>query len=324
MEVAELSIFQLIRQSCRLVAESAKNVKINLAKLDSYLKNLDLKEPPDLIMDEENHFCGDFEKTVAYFVVLDSINFGSGYFSNLENPEDKTGYFLVASKLKSESIRQNGFSCDYLQKLSLDKCFDIFAQSRKNDAIRPLMQLFTEALHELGAFVEKKYSGSFIEMVEAAEHSAAGLIETLTQMPYYQDFADYHGQKVFFFKRAQITVSDLNIALKGEGPGRFDDLAELTIFADNLVPHVLWLDELLEYSEDLATKIKNRDMIEAGSDYEIELRAAAVHAVELLRATAAKQGLSLTSQQLDYVLWNRGQAEKYRRIEPHSTHSYFY
>ena len=43
-------------------------------------------------------------------------------------------------------------------------------------------------------------------------------------------FAD-HG----FYKRAQIVASDLALA----GVAEFDDLDRLTIFADNLVPHVL-------------------------------------------------------------------------------------
>ncbi len=38
-----------------------------------------------------------------------------------------------------------------------------------------------------------------------------------------------------FYKRAQIVASDLALA----GVARFADLDRLTIFADNLVPHVL-------------------------------------------------------------------------------------
>ena len=52
-----------------------------------------------------------------------------------------------------------------------------------------------------------------------------------------------------FFKRAQITPNDLALA----GVAEFDDLDRLTIFADNLVPHVLHVDPLFV---DLETTIR--------------------------------------------------------------------
>ena len=54
-----------------------------------------------------------------------------------------------------------------------------------------------------------------------------------------------------FYKRAQIVPSDLASA----GVARFKDLDRLTIFADNLVPHVLRCDGVLRYDERLAAHI---------------------------------------------------------------------
>ena len=54
-----------------------------------------------------------------------------------------------------------------------------------------------------------------------------------------------------FFKRAQLVPSDLALA----GMARFRDLDRLTIFADNLVPHVLRVDGVLVYDPRLAARI---------------------------------------------------------------------
>lgn len=37
---------------------------------------------------------------------------------------------------------------------------------------------------------------------------------------------------VKFYKRAQILVAETWAAFEGKGPGRFDDIGELTMFAD--------------------------------------------------------------------------------------------
>ena len=50
-----------------------------------------------------------------------------------------------------------------------------------------------------------------------------------------------------FYKRAQLTAADLSLAFDGKGLGSFEDLDQLTIFADNLVPHVLRVDKVLLY-----------------------------------------------------------------------------
>jgi hypothetical protein len=82
-------------------------------------------------------------------------------------------------------------------------------------------------------------------------------------MPYFADIADYGGLRVPFCKRAQLAAADLALAFNGQGPGRFSDLDRLTIFADNLVPHVLRTG-ILVYRESLAERIDSGDLITAG------------------------------------------------------------
>ena len=127
-----------------------------------------------------------------------------------------------------------------------------------------------------------------------------------------------------FFKRAQLTAADLALAFSGEGPGRFEDLDHLTIFADNLVPHVLRIDHILEYSKDLRTRIEAGDLIAAGSREEIEIRACALHAVELIKAALSASGQTINAMALDFLLWNRGQQGTYKSIPRHRTRTIFY
>jgi hypothetical protein len=143
-------------------------------------------------------------------------------------------------------------------------------------------------------------------------------------MPYFYDVELYDKIEVPFFKRAQLTAADLSLAFAGQGLGRFDDLKNLTIFADNLVPHVLRVDNILIYPEVLISHIDAGKLIPAGSVEEIEIRACALHAVERLKAALNASGHAITSMELDFLLWNRGRQPAYKSIARHRTRTVFY
>ena len=318
------TVFDKIRSSCAFAAERSELVRINQDFLAEYARILPVEIAQHPVMESENHFCGDAAATLAYFITLDCINFGSGYFDALRKDPGKTGYFTVAARLKAESLRVGGFSTKWLQTINPAECCRIFEQSPENEAAYELMCLFAEALKELAELLERQYAGSFVRFVESAGASAAVLVEQLCQMPFYRDIFSLQGREIFLLKRAQITASDLHIVFSGQGYGRFDDIGELTIFADNLVPHVLLTDGLLSYTPDLQSAIASAMPLPSGSQAEIEIRACCIHAVELLRHAYAAAGIEVCSQGLDYLLWNRGQDEKYRQFPAHVTRCVFY
>jgi hypothetical protein len=126
------------------------------------------------------------------------------------------------------------------------------------------------------------------------------------------------------FKRAQILATDLAIAFAEQGPGEFHDLDRLTIFADNLVPHVLRADGVLEYDPELLQRIERGELIPAGSAEEVEMRAVTIHAVERLVAELQASGIPASARLLDYALWNRGAGEVYKALPRHRTRTVYY
>ncbi len=125
-------------------------------------------------------------------------------------------------------------------------------------------------------------------------------------MPFFDDRG--------FFKRAQITANDLTLA----GVAEFADIDRLTIFADNLVPHVLRVDGVLVYDDALAARIDSEELLEPGRE-EREIRACALHACEAIAAE-----LGVPPRILDMWLWNRGQEPRYKAVPRHRTRTVFY
>jgi hypothetical protein len=166
------------------------------------------------------------------------------------------------------------------------------------------MALFAQALRWLGEFLGDR---SALQVVREADGSAAGFASMLASgMPFFDDRG--------FWKRAQIAPNDLALA----GVAEFSDLDRLTIFADNLVPHVLRVDGVLRYDPELAAHIDAGRLLRPG-DAEREIRACAVHACELIAAE-----LGVPPRILDIWLWNRGQEPRYKSRPRHRTRTVFY
>lgn len=304
-----MGLLDEVRANAAAVAASARYVRVQSDALEVYAAGLPLDMLKNPQLDAATHYLGPPESTLAFVLTLDAINFGSGYFPRLTKRPGSSGYFTVAASLKDCYEQHGPFSADQLQELTAAECARVFGQTENDDpAIAELMGLFSRALNDLGQYVDDRFGGSFRALVEAAKGSAERLVGMLAQIPFYDD--------VGFYKRAQLTAADLTIA----GVAEFQDVDRLTIFADNLVPHVLRVDGILRYDPGLVERIEREELIRAGSPEEVEIRACAVHAVELIRQKAGK----VTSMQLDYLLWNRGQLPAYKARPRHRTRTVFY
>ena len=321
----ESSLTERVRNACKAVADRATRVRIDHEFVSSYAASLPLEQATAPELDPGHHYFGDRDDTVAFFLTLDAINFGSGYFPHLRKRPGMSGYFTVAASLTDFYTEHGSLSAHKLAKLTAEECTRIFGQDPDNEPIRELMGHFTTALNDLGRYLIDRFDGSFTGLVEEAGSSAERLMRLLIEMPYFDDVEPYDGLEVPFYKRAQLTPADLAVAFGGKGPGHFEDLDCLTIFADNLVPHVLRVDGILLYEEGLAARIDAEEPIPPGSPEEVEIRACAVHAVELLAEELRESRREVTAMGLDYLLWNRGQQPYYKRIRPrHRTRTVFY
>ena len=324
------NVFEQVRAGCKAVAEKAIHVRINYDLIPRYVASppvadsLPVQEAIYPHIDPQSHYLEGGNDTVAFIVTLDSINFGSGYFPHLHKRPGMSGYFTIASALNDYFKKHGPISANELRDITIEDCTKIFNQDLNNRPVHELMQLFTTALNDLGRYLLGNFNGSFVSLVESANSSADRLVQLLIKMPYFKDVESYDKLDIPFYKRAQLTAADLSLAFNGTGPGRFNDLDRLTIFADNLVPHVLRVDEILLYEKNLVIRIDTGKLIPAGSHEEIEIRACALHAVELLKEELRKAGNFVTSSGLDFLLWNRGQQPHYKGIPRHRTRTVFY
>jgi hypothetical protein len=271
-------------------------VRIVEDAIEPYAAALPAESPPAPDLDGAG-----LEERAAFVLTLNAINFGSGWFPTLRKAPGMSGFRTVEAGLRAHGP----WSADALAAMSAAEVAQVVGQDPEHE----LMTLFATHLRELGERVRDEHGGSFLALARSGNGSATTLAEHLGGWPTWRDVSPYDGSEVPFFKRAQIAAADL--ALAGIAPA--EDLPELTLFADNLVPHVLRIDGVLEFDPDLVGRIDDEQLIEHDSPEEVEIRGCALHAVELLVETHR----ATTATAVDYMLWTRGAAPRYKAHPRH-------
>jgi hypothetical protein len=274
------------------------------------------------------HYFDGTAETVRWIFVLDVLNHcfwpevGEVTWTVPYEGENYSGYWALAASLKRAVAM--GFRItdpEYLAELKRGDLREIFA----GEGEIPLFEERLANLREAGRTILSLWHGDIIHLIEETRGYAVPTVrQVVASFPSFQDEARYRGQKVLFWKRAQLFVADIHAAFGGQGWGKYDDIFELTAFADYKLPQVLRELGVLSYHPELAQKVDLRQKLAAGSEFEIEIRAMTIWAVEALKKEFGRQGKTVASAWVDHWLWHLGQLEPFRNRPYHRCRTIFY
>jgi len=109
-----------------------------------------------------------------------------------------------------------------------------------------------DCLHQVGRTLLEKYDGKFSQIVKESNKSAMKLLGlVVSNFECFRDEAEFNGETVAIYKRAQILIGDIWACGQGKGLAEFQDIGDLTMFADYRVPQVLLHFKAISYSEEL-------------------------------------------------------------------------
>ena len=297
------TVVEHIREACEWVAANAQHVSIERHAVPGYAATLPPGPTPTRA--RAPLVSAARERLAAFWLTLDSINFGSGWFPTLRKPAGRSGYHTIAEALRTRFERDGAFTAEDLAGIDRAQIACVLDQ----DPEHQLMELFADSLGDLGRRLTIDYSGRFDGPLDHAGDSAVKLAELLAGWTCFADSSSYRGRAIPFLKRAQIAAADLHRA----GAARFTDIDRLTMFADNLVPHVLRLDGILRLAPALVEAIEREQLLQHGSPEEVEIRACSVHAVELI--VGERPGAC--AAEIDQLLWERGGRARYKAAPRH-------
>lgn len=323
-----LPVEQLVLQSSWEVTERSHLVAIRQEKLEEFAAMVpsQLDRPPK--WDLEHHYADGTDRTAQWVFVLDTLNFS--FWPDREQERWRVpwhggmveGYHALACSLKrametGEPVTDAAFLRE-MDVATLERILD-------GEGVVPMLEERTTVLREIGRILRQRYDGTFASLLREAGGSADQTVKLVAEnFPCFYDVASFEGERIYFFKRAQILVSDLWGAFDGTGLGAFSDMSTLTAFADYKLPQLLRALGVLEYAPPLANLVDSLMEVAAGSREEVEIRAASVQAVERIRRCLLAAGRQVDAFAIDWWLWDLSHVPDNEKLPHHRTRTIFY
>ncbi len=314
--------------STKFVVENLKHVIINELELEAVSEKVAQQMEKGLETAEEGFGATlSYEDNVQLIFLQDVVNFC--FWAEKDQPKWQIdwpvgntikggGYAMIACFKRAVEEKVPILDANYLSGITNKQVADFFRSSNGTEI--PLLNKRRENLQEAGSVMKEKYAGKFINALEKAQYDAVKLVNLIqTDFSSFQDVAQYDDKVVYFLKRAQIAANDLSYLSKRKNSKSLSNLDQLTAFADYKIPQMLRMYGVISYTPELEAKIDNYDLIPSGSAEEIEIRAATVWSVELIKQKLEKY----SSAEIDNALWLISQDQ--RDTKPyHRTYTIYY
>lgn len=320
----------LILASTKQVLDGARDVHIDSEKLDILTKTLDVELSAGLGRTEGAGqgvigITDNYGRDIQLIFIENVVNFcfwaekGHQKWETSWRGKTRGGWYGLALCFERALAADNSIlDANYLARLNQDEAEMLFKSS--NGTVIPLTEKRIDNLREAGRILLREYDGQFINVVIQAEFDAIRLVEILARsFPSFRDNYMVDGKPVRFLKRAQIAAFDLS--LLRHGPRRLTRVDSLAAFADYKLPQVLREHGAIVYSDHLVNLVDTMSLLPSGSREGVEIRAATVWSVELVRQQLNGR---YTAAQIDNALWFLSQKLSDDAKPYHRTYSIYY
>lgn len=325
------------KESAELIAKNAIFVKIRndgIEKLgDVLIQEINSGHlKPTNFGQAEVHPKPEDPFALDWLFVVDTLNFCFWHHEKEEGwkVDGYTGYYALCAAInRALKEKVDILNPKFYSTITEDQLEKILRSDTKVKI--PLLSERVKCLHEVGAVLLENFEGTFANVVKKAESSAKNLLDLIVDnFKCFRDEATFKGQKVSFYKRAQILIGDIWACFNGNGIGYFKDIDVITMFADYRVPQSLLWYGVFDYIEELEVQLKQNIIFKNGDIEEQEIRGCSIHAVELLKEYTNKQleKEKINSILIDHFLWDfrRKHAEEIeeRGLPFHKVYSIYY
>ena len=262
-------MLEKIKMSCDYVATNSKYVSINYEKLDEYIKTIDCEKIKFwLSSNPYNLFNMDIEKIINFMLIFDSIDYcfwgqPKWIIETIEGKKDGSDALLYALLNYIKNLDEIDFT---------NVSFDEFSNILKGNVEIPFLRERYNTVISICNVVNKRMNGNFYSYIKDINVDTELFDIIINNFADFCDEREYDGNKVYFYKLAQLLTSDI-LHIKELISGTKVDYSHLVGCADYKIPQTLRALGILKYNDELSNIIDNKVLIDKNSKYEVEIRA---------------------------------------------------
>lgn len=288
-----------IIKSCKYVANNSKSVKINETNLDKFIGKIKKVETEHwLAFSPYNLLDLPTETIINFLLVYEAIDFSfwgnPKWTIDTDNGKKDGSIALLYAMLKYVKER-NTTDFSNITK-------DEFEELLKGNIEIPLFEERYNIIRNVSKIVNEKMNGNFYMFIKDITIDIE-LFDVIVN--YFSNFKDeriYNNKKIYFYKLAQLLTSDILYIKERKENIRVDN-SHLVGCSDYKIPQVMRGLGILEYSDKLSNIIDNKKEIKVNSEYEIEIRANMLVAINLIKEKLENKVCAIDIN--DYI-WSQG------------------
>ena len=273
------SILQKIIDSCKYVMNSSKHVIINYDKLNLFIKNIDSDKIKHWLTNNPYNLLElGIENVVNFLLYFEAINYsfwGEPKWTvetelRIKDGSDALLYLLL--KYVKEQKKMD------FSKVSLNE----FKKLLKGNVEIPLINERYKTLVEISEIVNRDMNGNFYKYISHITKDTDLFELIVNSFPSFKDEREYNGKKIYFYKLAQLLVSDI-LHLREVLEEIKVDYSHLLGCADYKIPQTLRALDIISYDNELSSIVDNKIEIEYSSKYEVEIRASMLVVIDYIK-----------------------------------------
>lgn len=288
-----------IIKSCKYVANNSKSVKIDETNLDKFIGKIKKVETEHwLAFSPYNLLDLPTETIINFLLVYEAIDFSfwgnPKWTIDTDNGKEDGSIALLYAILKYVKER-NTTDFSNITK-------DEFREILKGNVEIPLFEERYHIIRDVSKIVNENMNGNFYEFIKGITIDMELFNIIIKYFPNFKDERKYREKTIYFYKLAQLLTSDI-LHIRELKENIKVDYSHLVGCSDYKIPQVMRGLGILEYSDKLSNIIDNKKEIEVNSEYEVEVRANMLVAIDLIKKKLENKVCAIDIN--DYI-WSQG------------------
>jgi hypothetical protein len=298
-----MSIRNKIPTSINAIKKDFSQVSIDTSAIEKVASQI--QDTPTLDWDFPYVYSGSIEKTYNYFLVFSALSFyywGTPKWYKSFNKEKLGGSESLFYCLTENIKKGNDFTNPkFISSLNINEFRRLLLGDDNTEL--PLIKERFIILKEIAEELSAKYNNSFLYLCVQSGFDASRIVEQLVNdFKCFDDKSLFRNREVYFYKKAQESVTLVHEYLANKGESKFLNIDQLTASSDYKLPQILISLGILKVSEDLKQKLYNLYIFHHSDEIIAEIRSSTILAVDMI-----SDKLSIQSSDISNKLWNLSQ-----------------